>query len=327
MDCGIFYFKGERALKVYMWIFGVAFLDGMWYKFVWYIAIINFWRFSKMKMKLIAFTLAMVIALGLAGCGTNNTEGGNPSDTTTPKEVAENNETNTTPQQSDNNLTIENLLLLPESSQDLFDYVENEKGLIITGIREVDEIIIIPSKIDGKDVTGISKANYNGIKAIVVPETVSIIGSSAFERSPDLEIVYFKGDSDLTMGGNVFMACRKLETIRLPDGMTEIGEGAFMECTSLKNIDLPRGLKVIKNGAFFQSGLENVILPDGLETIEGSAFSLCDNLLSCVVPASVNSMEYNSFGSHRSQAFTIITPSGSYAEQFANENEIKVENN
>ena len=41
-----------------------------------------------------------------------------------------------------------------------------------------------------------------------------------------------------------------MESIDLPDIITNIGEFAFNNCTMLKNVSIPRSLTVLKGGVF-----------------------------------------------------------------------------
>jgi len=92
----------------------------------------------------------------------------------------------------------------------------------------------------------------------------------------------------------------------------------------LKDITLPTSLKVLVNGSFFQTGLETITIPDGAEKIDIGTFGMCENLKTCVIPASVTSIGDDAF--QVSPNVTIKTPAGSYAETFAKGKGIKVEN-
>jgi putative transposon-encoded protein len=52
---------------------------------------------------------------------------------------------------------------------------------------------------------------------VVIPESVTEIGSSAFYD------------------------CTSLESVVIPESVTEIGSSAFSDCTSLENIYIPKG--------------------------------------------------------------------------------------
>ena len=66
--------------------------------------------------------------------------------------------------------------------------------------------------------------------------------------------------------------------------------------------------------------LGSVVLPEGVTSIADWAFSGCSALSSATVPASVTSIGYDAFG--ECPLLTLTVESGSYAEQYAIENEI-----
>ena len=70
-----------------------------------------------------------------------------------------------------------------------------------------------------------------------------------------------------------------LETVVLPEGVTEIAEGAFAYCYNLKNVTLPRSLRKIGDNAFIScKTLMQIVLPENLEVIGDKAFYECDAL-------------------------------------------------
>ena len=83
--------------------------------------------------------------------------------------------------------------------------------------------IVIPAEHHGKPVTEIA---YNGfvrcsLKNIVIPDSITAIGSNAFEFCTELTEVTIP-DSVTNPGWFTFVACRKLTSVTLPGGLTEI---------------------------------------------------------------------------------------------------------
>ena len=86
------------------------------------------------------------------------------------------------------------------------------------------------------------------INSFIVPKGVERIDNCAFEDS-------------------------NLESVIIPNTVTEIGELAFGFNYELTNISLPNSIKHIGSSCFSQcSNLENIILPNNLEKIEASTF-------------------------------------------------------
>jgi len=283
-----------------------------------------------MKTKLIVSLIAVLLLLGMTGCKGNSNNSPSPTPSINSKSGSHPTETvSVTPSSpAKDELSESSLLALPEGDPSSYVYVEFEGKIRITAHISQEEVAVIPSKIDGKDVVEIKGAfmNDNMVKAVVIPSEVTLIGDSAFQACSKLESVVFKGDKVSKLGKNAFAVSKKLTTIKLPNSTTEIGEGAFSGCTSLKDITLPSSLKILVVGSFFQTGLENVTIPDGTEKIDRMAFSMCENLKTCIIPASVTLIGDNAFDTSYSKDLIIKTPVGSYAETYAKGNGIKVEN-
>jgi hypothetical protein len=95
-----------------------------------------------------------------------------------------------------------------------FDYVA---AVIITKYVGNDEIVVIPSEIDGLPVLK--------------------IGESAFAGSKIREL-YFAGNLT-TIETHAFAFCRELTTVVLPDNWMDLGDKCFTGCSSLAQLELP----------------------------------------------------------------------------------------
>ena len=70
-----------------------------------------------------------------------------------------------------------------------------------------------------------------------------------------------------------------LQTIKLPQGITDIRDYAFNYCSSLTSIDFPVALNTIGNYAFFGcSLLKSIEIPSGVTGIGAGAFGDCSSL-------------------------------------------------
>ena len=70
-----------------------------------------------------------------------------------------------------------------------------------------------------------------------------------------------------------------LQTIKLPQGITDISDYAFNHCSSLTSIDFPVALNTIGNYAFFGcSLLKSIEIPSGVTGIGPGAFGDCSSL-------------------------------------------------
>ena len=66
--------------------------------------------------------------------------------------------------------------------------------------------------------------------------------------------------------------------------------------------------------------IESVVVPSGITTIESRAFYRCESLLQITIPKSVVHIGASAYTGCKN--LTIHTPAGSYAEQYAKENNI-----
>ena len=75
------------------------------------------------------------------------------------------------------------------------------------------------------------------------------------------------------IGYGAFAYCSRLESVTLPDTLTEIDDNAFWGCSGLTSIVIPDSVRVIKKNAFYDCpGLAFVELPDSLVSIGDRAF-------------------------------------------------------
>ena len=84
--------------------------------------------------------------------------------------------------------------------------------------------------------------------------------------------------------------------VRIPDGITVIGETAFQGMNNIGTVYIPEGVELISEGAF--SGCKNlhsVYISDGVETIDRDVFNGCISLKNINLPESVKNIEASAF--------------------------------
>ena len=156
-----------------------------------------------------------------------------------------------------------------EAATTATNYIESADGNYVYKIKDDyfaeiskyignDTNVVVPERIDGLAVTYIgaeaftdsasnSKVNFKwrnpnlvNLESVVLPETLSEIGTSAFEN------------------------CKKLTSVKLPEGLWSIGERAFYG-TGLTEIDLPDNLYSIKAFAFTGTNIKELVIPGNVE--------------------------------------------------------------
>lgn len=153
-----------------------------------------------------------------------------------------------------------------------------------------DTEVFIPDKIDEKKVVAIGeKAFYDRIfTSVYIPDGVSRVGVSAFEKCERLESIRFPLNLR-EISERAFSGCRRLKTISLTGYITSIGNYAFYECESIVEISIPPAY--IGEGAF--SGCRNltkVKMSEGITTIGGAAFGRCTSLEEIILPETLTEL-------------------------------------
>lgn len=93
------------------------------------------------------------------------------------------------------------------------------------------------------------------------------------------------------IGEDTFSGCTNLTNITIPDSVTNIWFGAFSNCKSLDNVVIPNSVMRIGQRAFEKcTGLTNVTIGSGVKTIGSYAFYNCSGLTSITIPDNVTSI-------------------------------------
>ena len=203
-------------------------------------------------------------------------------------------------------------------------YANVEGGIELTLYTGTDTEIIIPEKVDGKNVVKIgdllfgqdnttitsvdmSKATklktigygaFSGcssLTSITIPNSVTSIGNSAFNNCSSLTNITIP-NGVTSIGNYAFNNCSSLTNITIPNGVTSIGEGAFNSCSALTSITIPNSVTSIGEEAFSRcSSLNNITIPNSVTSIGEEAFSRCSSLTNITIPNSVTSIGISAF--------------------------------
>lgn len=200
-----------------------------------------------------------------------------------------------------------------------YSFLPGEWILKITGTGDMDDTIpwnkhsnYIMDVSFSEGITRIGNyacQNMPRIKKIVVPSTVTAIGSYAFANAKISEISLSNGLREI--GSYAFSGCSTneislpetiesigdyafssslLQAIVLPESCKALGISVFKDCRQLTTVQLPNALTVIPNG-FFNGcvKLSSINLPENLEVIEGVSFSRTA-LEEITIPSSVTNI-------------------------------------
>lgn len=192
------------------------------------------------------------------------------------------------------------------------DFVEGDFGFYSISDKEV-----ILTQYNGKDKNVEIPATAQGANVIV-------IGNNVFENSDIESVTIPEGITDINK--RAFAGCKKLKSVTLPDTLKVIGVNAFWHCISLTEITLPASLKKIDWYAFSATGLTSVTIPESqtLSSLSEKVFYQCSELKEATIPLTITSIADDTFD-ECAEDFTIKAYTGSYGVSYANKKSFKLE--
>ena len=190
------------------------------------------------------------------------------------------------------------------------DFVSGDFGFYRLG---TDEVKVTQYNGNAKDVT--IPATVNGYK-------VTAIERSLFRNSEIESVTIPEGVTEI--GSYAFSNCLRLKEIVVPDGVTTIGNNAFWNCRSLEKLTLPSSLENIGSYAFSATGLKTVTIPESstLTSLSDRAFFQSFDLSEVILPSSMTDISNDAFD-QCADGLTIKSPAGSYGISYAKEKGFK----
>ena len=111
------------------------------------------------------------------------------------------------------------------------------------------------------ELTTIGDNAFNNCKitSIIIPDSVTELGSWIFYNATDLKEVIFSSSTKIdTIKSYSFANCASLEILRIPTSVQHINEYAFAYCSNLLDIILPSSLETIGTCAFIDLSLIHI---------------------------------------------------------------------
>lgn len=198
-----------------------------------------------MKKRILLMGTVAIIGLNVIACSSEET--GKVSTAPKATSTAPAADSSIEPSQATGGETSEPEATEGESTRKLYGYREVDGGIDIDEYMGEEEVVAIPSEIDGKTVVSISGWRNDTAKEIIIPDTVKKIDKGAFKT------------------------CYSLEKVTFGKGIEEIREDAFFLCESLVEIRFVDGVKKISTAAF-PSTKADVYIPGNVEEIQFGAF-------------------------------------------------------
>lgn len=159
------------------------------------------------------------------------------------------------------------------------DEIVFEKSIKMAEYSAFDDALYRPRKIIlPEGMKYICKGTFYGseFEEVKIPQSIEEIGEYAFSHS-NIRKIELHGNLKLPEG--IFFDCKKLETVKMAEGIKEIPEEFLYDCNKLKNVNIPNSVTAIGERAFYGcGGLKNILIPESVEKIGQLAFSRCFNL-------------------------------------------------
>jgi hypothetical protein len=117
-------------------------------------------------------------------------------------------------------------------------------------------------------------------------------------------------DGVTSIGNYAFELCTSLKLVVIPDSVTSIGDYAFYRCTSLASVEIGNSVTSIGDYAFeLCTSLKLVVIPDSVTSIGDQAFYRCTSLASVEIGNSVTSIGDYAFAECTGLASVVIPDS------------------
>lgn len=129
--------------------------------------------------------------------------------------------------------------------------------------------------------------------SVVIPDTVTAIGDSAFQNMPINSVTI--PSSVTSIGAFAFAGCTNLTSINIPSSVGSIGNNAFANCTSLSSVSWQSGAGIPAEAFNGCRGLTSVSIAQTVPSIGSQAFKDCNELPSIAIPAAASSVAPNAF--------------------------------
>ena len=102
---------------------------------------------------------------------------------------------------------------------------------------------------------------------IILPSTLTDMGTNVFFGCRSLQKVVFNGENVTEIPRGMFEGCSSLNTVILPESLTFINAKAFYACTNLETIVIPKNVKTLSENAFGECSKLNVLYIDSKDVM------------------------------------------------------------
>ena len=203
-------------------------------------------------------------------------------------------------------------ITIPQNVSYAGDISSDYYGGALAGCESLKEVIFESgmTKIPDYICAGGSYGSICNVEKVVIPNSVTEIGSHAFSKCEKLVISSLPSRIK-TVGDGAFRDCSQITSMSFPDTITEISKSAFSYCGALTNVIMnynsTRGYTAsVGESAFLGcTNLTDIQLSENVTSIGENAFSGCTALKSLTFPESLTRL--GSFGVIAGTSISSIT--------------------
>mgnify|MGYP002859672655 CR=1 FL=1 len=159
---------------------------------------------------------------------------------------------------------------------------------------------------NNKSLSGVDEQNCPA--DVLVPQGVEKIERRAFADSPVNSVVL--PDSVTQIGYEAFAGCDALQTIKMPKSLESVEAGAFRGCLSLEKVEMGDTIKAFSESMFEScASLKEIPFRNGILELPRNVFSECASIESATIPPSVAAIRSGAFG-YCENLKTVVLPAG-----------------
>ena len=191
-------------------------------------------------------------------------------------------------------------------------------GTSATGILNIPESVTYDEMEYTVTTIGVNAfRNCNGLTSVVIPSSISRIGSYAFYQCSGFNTIYFNalncedisisnsntapfkyctgslviGDGVSKIPSYMFYAASFTGNLTIPDSVTSIGDGAFQQSSFTGSLVIGNSVLTIGSMAFYGCGFSgNLTIGGSVITIGNSAFHSCQFVGNLIIPNTVSTI-------------------------------------
>lgn len=244
-----------------------------------------------MKKKIILVATATVVAMSLVACGGSSDK----KETTTAlwqgssnvadEEITQETTPEATSEEQSNNsagITTAELKNYPETAAEEFDILEKDDCIEITGYHGKEEVLVIPSEING---------NSN----------IKLVGLN----TPNVDITALKIPGNVDVSECLPLYQDNLECVVLGEGIKSISRMCY-NSEKLKYIEIPSTVEEIAKESFSSTAIEEIVVPEKVTELKTFLFkSLNSDSLRIELGDNISKIAIDTFRSDKKVTFVI----------------------